>query len=639
MSGIRSEQRWRHDRRCPVCGGHPGLKPGTGTRCTGWMSDDGWLHCSRPEHAGEIEAVDGPGTAHPTYAHIAAGTLRNRHGEPIDCRCGKVHGVAPPPASPATTTPPGLPIRRVSYRFFDANGRLVAVHQRREYAARAKDFIWLHPDGRPSRRGHGVPVAPADLMYRLPELLAAPRECPVVACEGEKAACAVVTLKVPNLVAVGFGCGAHVMPSDAVLALLVGRRVFLWPDHDEPGAAFMRHVAERLRELGAAEIRVILWGDEPKDDAADFVERGGSAAELIKLAQDAAPALAVLPAAPDPDDPVFFWDTVRLRDIEYLWEPRIPLRKVTVLAGHPGIGKSYIVSALAASITVGRGLPECGEFEPRAVLFCSREDDIDDTLGPRVRALGGDLSRIGSLRKPISFDRKGMKVLREAVKRHHPRFLIFDTLSAFVGDVDMNTANEMRGVFTELRELCGEFELSVLLLTHFNKAGGSEALLRIIGSVDTVGAARSVLITGLDPQDRSLRHLLHVKINAGWQAGGLCYRITRSVENPSVADFVWAGPSGITEAELMGGKAAGVDPTVLNAEKLIRHMLAPGPQNGEEIRKRLRDQGVGLAAIGAASRLVDVQYAGHGKQMVWHLPPVTRSVPAEVPPTAEETAS
>jgi hypothetical protein len=366
---------------------------------------------------------------------------------------------------------------------------------------------------------------------------------------------------------------------------------------------------------------MILWGKDDHDDAADFVARGGRPSDLIMLARSARPAFTVMTDAMSEDDPSFSWDTVELRDIEYLWEPRIPLRKVTILAGMPGIGKSFIVSALAAAVTVGHGLPDIGAFEPRTVVFCSREDDIDDTLGPRVKAMGGDLSRMRSLKKAISFDRRGLETLDTVLRLHRPQFLIFDTLSAFAADLDMKEANEMRHVFTGLRDRCYEHNLSIMLLTHFNKSGGSEALMRILGSVDIVGAARSVLITGKDPMDKGLRHLLHAKINAGWEAGGLCYRITRNPDNPSVADFMWCGPSAITEAQLLGGGVAGADPAVHNAIEVMRVLLARGSRNGEDMREALRKQGVSMNVIGTACTALGVQYAGYGSDVMWSLPP------------------
>src|SRR6476620_6069345 len=42
--------------------------------------------------------------------------------------------------------------------------------------------------------------------------------------------------------------------------------------------------------------------------------------------------------------------------IEWLWPGRVAIGKQTLIAGEAGLGKSQILSAMAAAITMGRGL-------------------------------------------------------------------------------------------------------------------------------------------------------------------------------------------------------------------------------------------------------------------------------------------
>jgi hypothetical protein len=96
--------------------------------------------------------------------------------------------------------------------------------------------------------------------------------------------------------------------------------------------------------------------------------------------------------------------------------------------------------------------------------------------------------------------------------------------------------------------------------------------------------------------------------------------VTRNPENPSVADFTWCGPSAITEAQLLGGGAAGADPAVHNAIEVMRVLLARGSRNGEDMREALRKQGVSMNVIGTACTALGVQYAGYGSDVMWSLP-------------------
>ncbi|PQP01264.1 DNA/RNA helicase, superfamily II protein [Pseudomonas frederiksbergensis] len=124
---------------------------------------------------------------------------------------------------------------------------------------------------------------------------------PVVLCEGEKAADAAAEL-LPDYVATCWPNGSNSWHK-ADLKPLKGRDVMLWPDNDVSGKTCMDAVADKLREIGAASIRVIaldvfkskptlkderaafskggLWDDG--DDAADALARDWTAAHFAKL--------------------------------------------------------------------------------------------------------------------------------------------------------------------------------------------------------------------------------------------------------------------------------------------------------------------------------------------------------------------
>lgn len=68
---------------CPVCDSHPDAPRGKGLRCTGFVTDAGWIHCSREEFAGDCKRHEGG--VEPTWSHRGEGP----------CNCGKTHGTAP----------------------------------------------------------------------------------------------------------------------------------------------------------------------------------------------------------------------------------------------------------------------------------------------------------------------------------------------------------------------------------------------------------------------------------------------------------------------------------------------------------------------------------------------------------------
>ncbi len=83
------------------------------------------------------------------------------------------------------------------------------------------------------------------------------------------------------------------------------------------------------------------------------------------------------------------------RDVEWLWRDVIPLRKLTLIAGEPGVGKSLLTLDIAARVSTGGTFP--AQQEPcreNSVLLISSEDDADGTIKPRLRAAGAELDMI-----------------------------------------------------------------------------------------------------------------------------------------------------------------------------------------------------------------------------------------------------
>ena len=80
--------------------------------------------------------------------------------------------------------------------------------------------------------------------------------------------------------------------------------------------------------------------------------------------------------------------------LRWLWPGYVPAGKLTVLDGDPGLGKSTLLCELAARISRGDPLPNGEPGSPRNVFLCSAEDDLLDTIRPRIDAAGGDPQRI-----------------------------------------------------------------------------------------------------------------------------------------------------------------------------------------------------------------------------------------------------
>jgi putative DNA primase/helicase len=80
--------------------------------------------------------------------------------------------------------------------------------------------------------------------------------------------------------------------------------------------------------------------------------------------------------------------------LRWLWAGRIPLGKLTLLIGDPGLGKSLLTADVASRMTRGTSFPDGAACEMGSAIFLSAEDDAADTIRPRLDAAGTDVSRV-----------------------------------------------------------------------------------------------------------------------------------------------------------------------------------------------------------------------------------------------------
>ncbi|MFH5804659.1 AAA family ATPase, partial [Alienimonas sp. DA493] len=195
--------------------------------------------------------------------------------------------------------------------------------------------------------------------------------------------------------------------------------------------------------------------------------------------------------------------------VEWLWEERIALGKITLFAGLPGLGKSFLTVDLAARTSVSRPWPDGrGAPPPGDVVILNAEDDAGDTIRPRLDAAGGDPKRVHVLEavrgpdgKERGFDLAAdLDRLRTMLRKlPAPKLVIVDPVNAYLGRADSHKEADVRGVLEPLRRLAEEFGVAVVLVSHLNKGSGAGAMGRVTGSLAFVGAARAAWLISDDP--------------------------------------------------------------------------------------------------------------------------------------------
>lgn len=264
-TGVRPEQRYSPSSPCPICGGHDQKRRGEGARCYGFLSDDGeWARCTREELAGGAPFDERSGA----YVHKLAG----------DCKCGARHGLASGPLRrrPGRKGPRGRMVE--TYDYADESGKLLYQTARFE----PKDFRQRRPNGSGGWEWNlqGVRL----VLYRLPELLATPRDRLALVCAGEKD-----TDRAHEL---GFVATTNPLGEgkfrDAYTEPLRGRPIAVIAHNDSPG---LKHAEDVARSLygKAASVKVVELPGVPEDggDLVDWADAGGTAEGLRRLIDEA----------------------------------------------------------------------------------------------------------------------------------------------------------------------------------------------------------------------------------------------------------------------------------------------------------------------------------------------------------------
>jgi hypothetical protein len=335
---------------------------------------------------------------------------------------------------------------------------------------------------------------------------------------------------------------------------------------------------------------------------------------------------------------------VRMADIatefvRWLWHPYIPLGKLTILEGDPGLGKSWLTCAIAAAVSRGRGLPGSEPFEPSNVLMLSAEDGLADTLRPRLDAVGADVSHVFALAEPLTFDTSGLIRLEAKIIENKPALVTIDPLFAFTGaKTDIHRANECRAISAPLAAIAERQGCAIVAVRHLGKSrGGGHALNAGIGSIDFAAAARSVLLVGADPDESHKRAVVQIKNNLAPHGESIGYTLEGG-------QFYWTGASTLTANRILSVASDDVQRSALvEAIDFLRNTLAEGAREVEEVGKEARSVGITMSTLRRAREQLGIRaqrvgQPGTKQKFFWslttdnaqHCPDVAKKTPDEL---------
>ena len=311
----------------------------------------------------------------------------------------------------------------------------------------------------------------------------------------------------------------------------------------------------------------------------------------------------------------------------WLWPGRIPLGKLSLLAGEPGVGKSTILLDGAARVTRGLQWPDGGMAPRGRAIILTAEDDLSDTVRPRLDGLGADVARIAALTMVRTPDgeqafslEKHLPALERAIGPE-TKLVIIDPVLAYTGRADTHVSAEVRALLAPLAALAGRTRVAVVGIIHLNKRQGGAPLHRVLGAIDFVAAARSVLLAAEDPDDPSRLHLAVVKCNLAAPARTLAYRFADG-------RLTWDGPSSRTATQLLAVPVGEEERQALaDAGAFLLQLLGPAPIKAGDVLNEAREAGISERTLRRAKQALRVQSRHRGEQghqgggeWVWELP-------------------
>lgn len=246
---------------------------------------------------------------------------------------------------------------------------------------------------------------------------------------------------------------------------------------------------------------------------------------------------------------VISMDNIQPEKITWLLQDWLALGKFSLIAGGPGIGKSQMTLAFAATVSNGGVWPDGTRAKQGRVVVWSGEDGVADTIAPRLWAAGARLDQIYTI--SATTDDKGNKLpfsptkdiplLIETIELLGDVVLVIIDPIVSVIEKDMNQTNVVRNSLQPLVDMGSKLGFCTLGITHFRKGSeGQEPLDRILGSGAFGALPRTVLVAAKDKFSER-RVLALAKGNLGNDTSGYEYTIESATIRNDIptSKFVW----------------------------------------------------------------------------------------------------
>lgn len=227
------------------------------------------------------------------------------------------------------------------------------------------------------------------------------------------------------------------------------------------------------------------------------------------------------------DNSIFeYYSLVKTKKINWLWYPYIPFGKLTIVQGDPGDGKSTFVLDIIARLTNGTEMPDGYKINSAYnVVYQCFEDDVSDTIKPRLESAGANCSKVAYIRDNNNSLNLDDKRIEATIKQTNAKLLVLDPIQSFLQDSDLNSAGRIRSILSNLVRIAKVYDCAIILIGHLNKSNSAKNIYRGLGSIDITAISRSVLMIERDEENPQIRYIYPIKSSLALEGDPLEFQI------------------------------------------------------------------------------------------------------------------
>ncbi|MGC9369286.1 MAG: AAA family ATPase [Paracoccaceae bacterium] len=255
---------------------------------------------------------------------------------------------------------------------------------------------------------------------------------------------------------------------------------------------------------------------------------------------------------------------------------------VTLLAGKPKIGKSWMALDFAMAVATGDLALGSVRCRQGAVLYCALEDN-HRRLKRRMSQLYGDVEHWPpGLHFATQVRRLGdglVDDLRDWIEAHRPKLVIIDTFAGVRPQSRREGYDADYAALSPLQEMAGQMGVAILVIHHLRKMLGDDPFDMISGTTGLTGAVDTAFVLHRGKQGVTLygrgREIEEMEqavefVGGMWKVLGDAAEVRRSEERSAILEVLEGAdePMGPKEiADALGWKTDNVKQLLFKMHK------------------------------------------------------------------------